>query len=124
MISKGFPYKEYENSELWKVVHRAIGELVENSDIQETTDRTYVVGYICKALCDSEINKYSELLYCPAKEKYIDYGLCWEYCFAENGAPSDTGNELKDCIINSGRFKSIEEFHKKCENCIHCQWDK
>jgi hypothetical protein len=50
-----FPYKEYETAKLWHVVEQAISDLVENTDIQETTDRKYIVGYLCKSLSDSGV---------------------------------------------------------------------
>ena len=49
-------------------------------------------------------------------------GLCWEYCFAEMGGPLDTANELNTWIEQDEKFHTIEEFHRICEVCIHCQW--
>ncbi len=62
--------------------------------------------------------------YCPAIEKEIDCGLCWEYCFATIGGPADITYELNRWIELSKRFTDIEDFHKVCKKCIHCQWDK
>ncbi len=45
---KEFPYIEFESTELWSVINQAIEDLVENTDIIETTDRKYIVGYLCK----------------------------------------------------------------------------
>ena len=42
------PYAAYEGSPLWKVVSKAIKELVKNRDLSETTSQPYVVGYICR----------------------------------------------------------------------------
>jgi hypothetical protein len=44
----GHPYQEYEGSPLWKVVDQAVGDLVNNGDVEEKTHRSYIVGYICK----------------------------------------------------------------------------
>jgi hypothetical protein len=44
------PYQEFEASPTWKRVDRAISALVKNGDIQETTRREYIVGYICKMI--------------------------------------------------------------------------
>jgi hypothetical protein len=44
------PYQEFESSNTWKHVNRAIGALVKNGDIKEETPREYIVGYICKIL--------------------------------------------------------------------------
>lgn len=52
------PYKEYEDSELWKIVKSSVEELVENTDIELLTPIEYVVGYICKNL--SSPNNYKE----------------------------------------------------------------
>lgn len=60
--------------------------------------------------------------YCPATEKEINWGLCWEYCFADMGGPLDTACALKRWIKLSKKFKNVEDFHKVCETCIHCQW--
>ena len=42
------PYVAYEGSPVWKVISKAIKELVENGDLSEGTPHTHVVGYICK----------------------------------------------------------------------------
>lgn len=42
------PYEEFESSRVWKILDKAIRELVENEDIKETTKRVYIVGYLCK----------------------------------------------------------------------------
>lgn len=44
------PYQELEASPTWKSVDRAINALAKNGDIQETTRREYIVGYICKMI--------------------------------------------------------------------------
>ncbi len=44
------PYEKYESSPIWKTLHSAIGDLVENGDVKETTRREYIVGYLCKQL--------------------------------------------------------------------------
>jgi hypothetical protein len=64
------------------------------------------------------------LWYCPATGKEIDRRLCWEYCFVGIGGPIDTAYELKTWIEQTKRFMDIEDFHKFCEKCIHCQWSK
>jgi hypothetical protein len=44
------PYEDFESIQLWKIVDKAIGDLVKNGDIEEKTRREYIVGYICKRL--------------------------------------------------------------------------
>ena len=63
-----------------------------------------------------------DIWYCPATEKEIDWGLCWEYCYIDTGGPIDTAYELKKWIELTKKFKDIEDFHRVCEKCIHCQW--
>jgi len=48
------PYKEFEGTATWKILDHAIQSLVENDDLQERTDRAYIVGSLCKALAESE----------------------------------------------------------------------
>jgi hypothetical protein len=46
----GFPYEAQRGTRAWKIVDRAINDLVENKDMVETTQRDYIVGYICEKL--------------------------------------------------------------------------
>lgn len=62
--------------------------------------------------------------YCPATEKEIDWGLCWEYCFVDIGGSIDTALALKRWIELTMKFKDVEDFHKVCEKCIYCQWSR
>ena len=62
--------------------------------------------------------------YCPAIEKKLDYGLCWEYCFAEFGGPTDTTYELNKWIALTKKYIDVKDFHNVCKKCIHCQWVK
>jgi hypothetical protein len=48
------PYKAFEGSLLWKRVNRALDTLVRNRDIEETTRREYIAGYLCKVITASE----------------------------------------------------------------------
>lgn len=60
--------------------------------------------------------------FCPGTGDVIAEGLCWEYCFAENGGPIDTTEKLNAWIQQTKKYKDISEFHKVCENCTSCQW--
>jgi len=64
---------------------------------------------------------YNGTWYCPAVEQEITDGLCWEYCFAERGGPTDAAGELVKWINKTKKYNSIEEFHKACEDCSYCQ---
>jgi hypothetical protein len=44
------PYKQYEGTELWKILSDVLDELNENQDITMTTKREYIVGYMCRKL--------------------------------------------------------------------------
>ncbi|ULO05240.1 hypothetical protein H1230_19250 [Paenibacillus sp. 19GGS1-52] len=48
------PYKQFENSQLWKILSAGIEDLVRNEDIVEKTARNYIVGYLCKILDDQK----------------------------------------------------------------------
>ena len=54
------PYKDFENSDLWKSLDKALVELEANQDVQITTAREYVVGYICKYLLEKEVSTKKE----------------------------------------------------------------
>ncbi len=54
------PYKDFENSDLWNSLDKALVELEENQDVQITTAREYVVGYICKHLLEKEVSTKKE----------------------------------------------------------------
>lgn len=43
-------YKELEQTELWKIVSKSIVDLEANKDIIVTTNKDYVIGYICKMI--------------------------------------------------------------------------
>lgn len=44
------PYEIFEGTPLWDIVSKGINDLVDNSDIEETTQREYIVGYLCKLI--------------------------------------------------------------------------
>jgi len=51
------PYTEFEDTKLWRVIDKAVDDLVENRDLTETTDRRYIVGYLCNKIVKSNIGK-------------------------------------------------------------------
>ena len=51
------PYKQYENTPIWNLINKAIDDLVENDDIEEKTQRKYIVGYISKLINESNTVK-------------------------------------------------------------------
>jgi hypothetical protein len=51
------PYKKHEGTPNWALLSRAIDDLVANGDLEEKTNRVYVVGYLCQALSPPEKNK-------------------------------------------------------------------
>ena len=44
------PYERFTGTREWTVIDRAISELADNRDLEETTAHPYIVGYLCKAL--------------------------------------------------------------------------
>jgi hypothetical protein len=42
------PYEPFEGSDLWRVIDATVAELEENGDLELTTHRRYVIGYLCK----------------------------------------------------------------------------
>jgi len=44
------PYEAWQGTPLWKALEDAIGELVENQDLEELTRREYIVGYLTERL--------------------------------------------------------------------------
>lgn len=49
------PYAQFKELKAWKVVDRAIEDLVENQDMVETTVRKCIVGYILKRLAENDL---------------------------------------------------------------------
>lgn len=43
-------YRELENTQVWKVIEESLNDLIENQDIELTTRKENVIGYICKNL--------------------------------------------------------------------------
>jgi hypothetical protein len=52
-----FPYKEYPDTDLWKKVDHVLTELEQNQDIEITTAREYVIGYLCQELAAESVGK-------------------------------------------------------------------
>ena len=44
------PYQIHEADPLWPVIDRALCDLSKNGDLQLSTAREYVIGYICQAV--------------------------------------------------------------------------
>ena len=49
------PYEQYESTKAWKTIDKAVSDLVQNKDIDETTAREYIVGYLCKMLYEKNL---------------------------------------------------------------------
>lgn len=47
------PYEGLKGLPAWKVLEAAIEDLVKNDDIEERTQRDYIVGYLVKVLSNS-----------------------------------------------------------------------
>jgi hypothetical protein len=44
------PYSQFEGSDLWRVLERALTDLSANQDLTVTTAPEYVIGFFCRAL--------------------------------------------------------------------------
>lgn len=56
------PYSEFEQTTLWKTIDAAIAELERNRDVELTTARTHVIGYLCQQLAAQKAVTESALL--------------------------------------------------------------
>ena len=56
------PYSEFERTPLWKSIDSAIAELERNRDVELSTMREHVVGYLCQQLAAQRIVTASSLL--------------------------------------------------------------
>jgi hypothetical protein len=54
-ISMSHPYTRFESDPLWPLLEQAIADLAANRDLQETTDRAYIVGYLCQVLRETPV---------------------------------------------------------------------
>ena len=54
------PYHELESTKLWEVLKEALKELIENQDIEITTNEEYVIGFLCKSIIESQNNMPEE----------------------------------------------------------------
>jgi hypothetical protein len=50
------PYEKFEESKLWNLIENALNDLIKNQDLELTTRKEYVVGYLCKII-DAELLK-------------------------------------------------------------------
>lgn len=60
-----FPYDKYRGTPLWEKLDRIVADLEDNRDIEITTGREYIIGYLCRQL--SEDNPH-ELYFIPPKQ--------------------------------------------------------
>jgi hypothetical protein len=56
MSEQKHPYPEFETTTLWAIVEKCITDLEDNSDVNITTRREYIIGYICKALSENGVH--------------------------------------------------------------------
>jgi hypothetical protein len=47
------PYDIYKNTEEWRIINKAIQELIDNSDIKLLTPNDYIIRYIVKLLVEN-----------------------------------------------------------------------
>ena len=51
------PCERFEGTPLWEAINKGIDDLVKNNDIEETTRKEYIVGYLCKLINESVTTK-------------------------------------------------------------------
>ena len=66
-------------------------------------------------------NPSADTWFCPTVSRSIDAGLCREYSCADNGAPQDISNKLKQWIAETQCYENTEDFHAICRICRHRQ---
>ena len=61
-LAMSHPYSQFEQTPLWKAIDSAIAELERNRDVELTTARTHVIGYLCQELAAQGTVTESSLL--------------------------------------------------------------
>ena len=59
--------------------------------------------------------------HCPAFDRIIEGGFCWECSMAEYGGPTDTAEWLRHWAAGSS-FGSVADFQAVCAFCPHRPW--
>ena len=59
-MRKDFPYSEFLNTSVWDVLDQAIQDLIDNQDIEETTDRKLIVGYILSKMNENKLLNFDK----------------------------------------------------------------
>lgn len=54
-MSGSHPYKQYENTALWRAIDEALADLVDNGDLSEKTSRNHIVGYLTQQVASGSI---------------------------------------------------------------------
>ena len=105
-----FPYVEFRNGRLWKVIEKSLDDLKENQDIDITTEQDYVVGYLCKKIHD----EFGEASFCNIS--FNRYDCCTENDIIEVASQGITLKtygfiDFKECAAN---FYQIEGGSGNC----------
>lgn len=50
------PYDRYEHHDAWTVLHDAVSALVRNGDLEVSTTRHHIVGFLCKCLAEAGLS--------------------------------------------------------------------
>ncbi len=50
------PYKDFEKTKIWELIDKSIDDLIKNQDIELTTRKEYVIGYISKIIIQNLSN--------------------------------------------------------------------
>jgi len=55
------PYSEFEQTTLWETIDAAVSELERNRDVELSTAREHVIGYLCHQLAGRQVVTESSL---------------------------------------------------------------
>ena len=51
---KNHPYRQFEDTNNWRIIESSLNELIINNDIELLTPKEYVIGYICMRLANND----------------------------------------------------------------------
>ena len=51
---KNHPYRQFEDTNNWRIIEFSLNELLLNNDIELFTPKEYVIGYICMQLANND----------------------------------------------------------------------
>jgi len=64
-MSDKYHNEDFKTTRIWDVINNSVDDLVNNTDIEEKTDRGHIVGYLCKKLAESGMiqNRLAQMVF-------------------------------------------------------------